>query len=518
MTSLRCFFAVVVLVVSLVSAAQAVTLKLAYAADPVSLDPHEQLSGGTLQFSHMVFDPLVRWTKDQQIEPRLAESWQRIDAYTLRFKLRQGVRFHTGNELTSEDVRWTLERLQRSVDFKPVFAMFEKVRVIDQYTFDLITRNPYPLALQTATYIFPMDSRFYTGVDEKGLPKALLRKHGNTFASKHLSGTGPYLVSHRQQGVRVEFDRFADYWDRQSQGNVSRIILTPIKSDPTRVAALLSGDVDVISPVPPNDHVRIRNHDRLDLVTLPSTRIITLQLNQQRRKEFRDLRVRQAIVNAINNEGIVKKIMKGFATAAGQQSPKSFVGHKESLKPRYDLKRARQLMKEAGYESGFSVTMVTPNNRYVNDAKIARAVVSMLAKINIQVDLRTIPKAQFWAELDARSADIMMVGWRSDTEDSANFSEFLIMCPNPETGAGQYNSGSYCNPEVDRLVMQSSSEIDKDKRRSQLQKVEQILYDDAAFVPLHWQKMAWGVDKKVKIEPVLNVMNLPYLGDLVVTE
>jgi peptide/nickel transport system substrate-binding protein len=498
------------------TAAQAKTLKLAYDADPVSLDPHEQLSGGTLQFSHMVFDPLVRWTKDHGFEGRLATSWERIDEKTMRFNLRKGVKFHSGNEMTALDLVWTFDRLKKSPDFKGLFTPFEAMRVVDPNTIDLVTAEPYPLILHQATYVFAMDSKFYTGFDGNGKSKAAIVKHGDAFASTNASGTGPFIVESREQGVKVVFKRFADYWDTKSPGNVSEIILTPIKEGPTRVAALLSGDVDFIAPVPPADMDRIEKNADTKLVTMGGTRIITFQMNQQRVEHFKDVRVRQAIVHAINNEGIVQKIMKGFATAGGQQGPTGYAGYKENLVPRYDLKKAQALMKEAGLENGFSITMMAPNNRYVNDAKIAEAVASMLSKINIKVDLKTMPKAQYWPEFDKRSADMMMIGWHSDTEDSANFSEFLTMTPNSETGYGQYNSGNYGNPKVDELVLKSQSMTDPDARAKVLQEVEQILYDDAAFVPLHWQNLAWAARKGVELEPVVNVMNFPYLGDLVI--
>ncbi len=492
------------------------TLRMAYDADPVSLDPHEQLSGGTLQMSHMVFDPLVRWNHEMGFDPRLAESWERIDKHTVRFKLRQGVKFHSGNEMTAADVAWTFDRLKNSPDFKGLFQPFKELRVVDDYTVDLVTNDPYPLVLHMATYLFPMDSKFYSGEDDKGNPKDLLKKHADTFASSNASGTGPFIVTQRQQGVKVDFERFADYWDKASPGNVKNIVMTPIKESPTRVAALLSGDVDFIAPVPPTDLDRIRSNDKVELVTMSGTRIITFQLNQQRRPEFKDKRVRQAIVHAVNNVGIGKKIMKGFATPAAQQSPKGYAGHVETLTPRYDLEKAKALMKEAGLEDGFSVTMMAPNNRYVNDAKIAQAVSSMLSQINIKVDLKTMPKAQYWPKFDERAADIMMIGWHSDTEDSANFSEFLTMCPDTETGYGQYNSGNYCNKELDALVLATQGETDEAKRAATLQKIEQMLYDDAAFVPLHWQDLAWASRKGVHIEDVVNVMNFPYLGDLVI--
>jgi peptide/nickel transport system substrate-binding protein len=491
-------------------------LRMAYDADPVTLDIHEQLSGGMLQLSHMAFDPLVRWTKDLSFEPRLATSWERIDDKTMRFKLRKGVTFHSGNKLTTKDVKFTFDRLKKSQDFKAIFQPFSGINVIDDYTFDLVTKEPFPLLLNTATYIFPMDSKFYTGKTEDGKDKSAIIKNGNSFASTHLSGTGPYTVTKRQQGVRVEFERFDNYWDTKSPGNVGKIILTPIKENNTRVSALLSGDVDFIAPVPPNDLDRIRRDKKVNLVTMSGTRIILLDLNQKRVEAFKNRKVRQAINYVINQEGIAAKIMKGFATPAAQLSPEGYQGHNDTLKPRFDVKKAQQLMKEAGYEDGFTVTMMAPNNRYVNDDKIAQAVAAMLARINIKVDLKTLPKAQYWPEFDARAADIMMIGWHADTEDSANFYEFLTFCPNSDTGAGQYNAGNYCNPEIDALVNKASVETDLDKRAAMLQEVEKRLYDDAAFVPLHWQDLAWASKKNVKIEPILNVMNFPYLGDLVV--
>jgi len=492
--------------------ASAQTLTFAYDADPVSLDPHEQLSGGTLQLSHMVFDPLVRWNKDLGFDPRLAESWERVDETTMRFNLREGVKFHSGDEMTAEDVVYTIERLKSSPDFKGIFSGWTSATAVDDYTVEIKTAGPSPLVLHTATYVFPMDKDFYTeGGDE-------IVKHGDSFASQNISGTGPFTISEREQGVKVVFERNPDYWDENSPGNVETAVLTPIKEAPTRVAALLAGDVDFIAPVPPTDLERIENNEDVNLVTMTGTRIITLQLNQKRNEALANPKVRQAIAYAINNEGIVQKIMKGFGTVAAQQSPEGYVGHNPDLEPRFDVAKAKSLMEEAGYADGFSATMMCPNNRYVNDFKICEAAAAMLAKISVDVDLTTMPKAQYWPKFDERAADIMMIGWHSDTEDSANFNEFLTMTPNEDTGRGQYNSGNYSNPRVDELTEASLTETDPEKRAEMLQEVEKILYDEAAFIPLHWQDLAWAARNGVKIEPVLNVMNFPYLGDLVIEE
>jgi len=505
---------VMMLAVAFTTQVQAKTLKLAMDADPVSLDPQVQLSGGMLQYSHMVFDPLVRWTKSMDFEPRLAEKWERLNPTTVRFYLRKGVKFHSGNPFTAKDVVWTFERLQKSGDFKGLFEPFAAINIIDDYTIDIVTKGAYPLLLNMATYIFPMDSKFYSGTDEKGLPKDKIVKTDYSFANTHESGTGKYYVKEREQGVKVVFQKFDGYWN--NEGNVDTIIFTPIKNDATRVAALLSGDVDWIQPVPPQDYERIEKTKGLQLATMNEARIITLQLNQNRVPAFKDKRVRQAVVYAINNEGITEKIIKGKGLAAGQQGPKGYLGYDPALKPRYDLKKAKELMKEAGYEKGFEVSMIAPNNRYVNDEKIAEAAASMLGKIGIKVNLKTMPKAQYWDQYDAQAADIQMIGWHSDTEDSSNFTEYLAMCPNKETGYGQYNSGNYCNPEVDKLILASQVETDKAKRAAMLQKVERILYDDAAFVPLHWQYISWAGKANMNMLDIVNSMDFPFFGNLVI--
>jgi peptide/nickel transport system substrate-binding protein len=504
------------LVICQVAAAEAKTLRMAYDSDPTSLDPHEQLSGATLQMSHLLFDPLIRFRQDMSIEPRLAKSYETIDERTTRFHLREGVKFQSGRTLSAQDVVWTVNRLKQSPDFKGLFEPFEGARAVDDLTVDLITKAPYPLVLHLATYIFPMDREFYTGTDENGRPKDAIVKSGSSFASSHASGTGPFTVTGREQGVKLTLKRFADYWDKNSPGNVDEIVFTPIKEPATRVAALLAGDVDFISPVPPTDVARIKSDSCCTMIAMPSTRVLTFELNQDRVAAFRDPRVRLAMNYAINREGITQKILRGFATAAGELSPPSYTGYDPELPPRYDLDKAKALMKEAGYENGFSVTMMAPNNRYIEDARIAEAVAAMLAKINIKVDLQTMPKAQYWQRFDERAADIMMIGWQSDTQDSANFYEFLTMTPNKDTGYGQYNAGNYSNPEVDRLTIETQTMTDKQARAEVLKQIERILYDDAALIPLHWQHLTWAARKNVDIGPIVNVIDMPYLGDLVI--
>ena len=497
--------------------ASAETLRIGYSADPETLDLHEQLSGGVLRFSHLAFDPLVRWTKDFDFEPRLATEWEQVDETTMRMTLREGVTFHSGNEFTAKDVVWTIERLKESPDYRAIFEPVASADAVDDYTVEIVTTEPYPLILNLATYIFPMDSEFYTGETEDGNDKAEIVKAGNSYASRNASGTGPFVVTDRRQGVRVDFERFEDYWDTESEGNVSNIVLTPIAENASRVAALLSGGVDFIDAVPPNDLDRVRDADDVNLIEIDGTRIIGFQMNEERVEAFQDARVRQAVDLAINQEGIADRLMRGFANPAGQFSPEGYSGHNPDLVPRYDLERAQELMAEAGYEEGFSVEMIAPNNRYVNDAQIAQAVANMLAQINIDVDLRTMPLAQYWPEYDARESDMAMIGWHADTEDSANFFQYLSFCIDSDTGAGQYNYGNYCNEEIDALVTEADGETDLEKRNEMLREAEAMLYEDVGFIMLHWQNLAYAAADNIDVEPVVNAIDFPYLGDLVIT-
>ena len=296
----------------------------------------------------------------------------------------------------------------------------------------------------------------------------------------------------------------------------SRVMKKHIITSTILIGASCTAFAGVAMPVPPADLDRIDKTDGLKLVTMSGSRIITFQLNQKRRPEFTNAKVRLAMAYAYNNEGVAQKTMKGFATPAAQNSPKGYQGNNPALTPRFDLAKAKELMKEAGFEKGFECTMIAPNNRYVNDEKIAQAFASMMSKIGIKVSLKTMPKAQYWDQFDAQAGDIQMIGWHSDTEDSANFHEYLYMCPNKETGRGQYNSGNYCNAEVDKLTLASSSETDNAKRSVMLQKIEQILYDDAAFIPLHWQNLSWASKDNMNTRDIVNVMNFPYFGDLVI--
>ncbi|SUO94086.1 ABC transporter substrate-binding protein [Suttonella ornithocola] len=496
----------------------AADITIAYDADPVSMDPMEQLSQDTMQMLNMVFDPLVRYNSKLEVEPRLAESWEQLEPTVIRFHLRKGVKFHSGNEMTADDVIFSFNREKQSADFKAIFDPYLEIRKIDDHTVDLVMKEPYPLVLPTMSYLAVMDSKFYSGKDDKGNDKARLEKSAGTFASMNESGTGPFVLESRQQGVRSIYKKFADYWDKDT-GNVEKVTLVPIKENATRVSALLSGDVDWIYPVPPTDIAAVEKNPKYDLYSIASDRLLAVQINQKVVPEFKDKRVREAMAYAVNNAGIVQKIMRGNATVGAQNSPEGYTGYNPDLKPRYDLGKAKALMKEAGLEKGFTVTMISPNNRYVNDEKIAQSVAAMLAKINIKVNLTTMPKAQYWDEFDKCAAGLQVVGWSSDTGDSANYSEFLTMTRDPETGMGAYNCNGYSNPTLDKLIKDANKNTNTEARNAQLREASKIEYDDTVFIPLHWENLNWGYTKKFENFPeIVNLKNFPHWEKLKVKE
>ena len=491
--------------------AQATTIKVALDSEPISLDPHEQLTEGALLYSHTVFDSLVRWRQDGSFEPRLATEWRMLDSSSIRLTLRQGVVFHSGNPFTAQDVAFTLDRLKRSTDFKALFDVISHSDVVDAYTIDIHTRYPYPLLLNILAYVFAIDSEYYQGRDA-------IVKFGRSFASNNESGTGPFTVVERVPGEKILFKRNPNYWDQSSSGNVDSLELLPIRSDSTRLAALLTGDVDIIAPIASIDIPRVNELDDVQLVNLAGARIIMLQLNQTRRPELKDIRVRKAMSLAINQALIVKKVLRGYAKEAGQLSSPFFLGHIPNAEPQYDLEQAKALMKQAGYPDGFDLSMMAPNNRYISDEQIAQAVVAMFEKINIRVDFKTLPKAQYFQLYDQRAADVMMLGWESDTQDSNNIYEFTVACRNSGTGLGVYNASGYCNPVVDKLIDQANRTMNIEKRQALMRAIEEQIMNDVPVIPLHWQNRIWASRVGLNLPQIVNVQNNPYFGDLVVEE
>lgn len=491
------------------------TVTISYPSDSLTLDPAEQLSGMTLQVANLLFDPLVRLDRYRTMQPRLAERWEQLNATTFRFYLRKGVAFHSGNPMTADDVVFSFNRLRHSRDFRGLYSPYKGVVKLDDYTVDVIAKKPtpYSVVLYNMSYLFVMDSVFYNGLDIDGRDKTEVARNGGTFASQNVSGTGAFVFKSRKPGYQSIYVKNPNYWGES--GNVEKIVLEPVAEDAKRAVALLFGTVDLANPVSPTHFEYVKNSPKHKLLKVAGDRIILFQMNQKAVPAFKDKRVRKAVIYAVDNAGIVQTVMRGFGTAAAQLSPKGFSGFVPDLQPRYDLEKAKKLMKEAGYEDGFVVQMIAPNNRYMNDKLVAQTVAAMLSKINIRVNLVTMPKSEYWPEFDKCEMGMQMIGWSSDTGDSANYSEFLTETKVPATGYGYHNCGYFSNTKIDGLLKKARSTLDSRKREEYLREVSRIEHDEALFLPLHWEDLAWGYTDKFENFPnIVNPKNFPYFGDL----
>ncbi|MFP5239804.1 MAG: ABC transporter substrate-binding protein, partial [Acidobacteriota bacterium] len=423
------------------------------------------------------------------------------------------VTFHSGNRLTARDVAWTVRRAQGSPSWKALFSNLEAVEAVDEHTVDFRFARPEPLAANLLCYIFPMDSKFYQGTDAQGRPKDAVYQGSPVFAHGKACGTGPFLVSSFDPERQLTMERFPDYWDAKSRGNADKAVITAVPDAAARCAALISGVQDCVSPVPPQETERLRKTPGVGLTYLASSRVITIGFNPAASPEFKDRRVRQAFIAAINNAGIADKVMNKLTVPANQLSARGMAGFNPDLGPRYDLENAKRLMREAGLEGGMRVRMIAPANRYTSDVRVAEAVVSMLARIGVTVDLEIIPLAHYWQAFQERRAGLQMVGWRPDTEDSANSFQFLLMCRKPEGDVGSANAG-YCNPGLDELVEAAASECDPLERGRILRGAERLAYDDAACITLHYEPLTWAYRKHVRLEWAVTPQNSLLLGEV----
>ncbi|WP_415267560.1 ABC transporter substrate-binding protein [Acidovorax sacchari] len=495
---------------SLVAAACMVgaqTIRVANQGDALSMDPHSLNESLQLSVTGNVYEPLVGRNKDLSLAPALATRWTQTSPTVWRFELRRGVHFHDGSPFTADDVLFSLARTQAgSSDMKTYTNDFKEVRKVDDYTVEIETKSPYPILPDVLTLVYMM-SRKWCEANQATEPVDR-RKGVENAASFRANGTGPFRLRERQPGVRTVFTRNVQYWGA-IEGNVAEVVFTPIGNDATRVAALLSGQVDVMEPVPVQDIERVNTSPLTRAVTGPELRTIFLGMDQKRdellyssvkgKNPFKDKRVRQAFYQAIDIEGIRKTVMRGASNPSALLVGPGVNGFQPDIRRLpYDADAARKLMAEAGYPNGFEVGMNCPNDRYVNDARICQAVAANLARIGVKVNLQAETKGTYFPKVLRRDTSFYMLGWMPATYDAHNAMNALMACVD-EKGAGQFNLGGYCNPKVDELTRQVQSETDKARRDAMIRQAFEIHAADVGHIPLHQQALAWGVSRKVAL-------------------
>jgi peptide/nickel transport system substrate-binding protein len=335
------------------------------------------------------------------------------------------------------------------------------------------------------------------------------RKGLENAASFRANGTGPFMLRERQPGVRTVFARHPGYWGR-IEGNAAEVVYTPIGNDATRVAALLSEQIDVMEPVPLQDVARISASGRARVLQGPELRTVFLGLDQRRdellysnvkgRNPFKDRRVRQAFYQAIDIEGIRRGVMRGASTPTALIVGPGIRGYDAVVDKRlpHDPEAARRLLAEAGYPNGFELTINCPNDRYVNDAEICQAVAANLARVGVKVALQAETKGTYFPKVLRRDTSFYMLAWTPATYDAHNTLNALARCVD-DKGAGQFNLGGYCNPKLDALVAAIQSETDQARRDALIREALQLHAEDIGHLPLHQQALAWGVSNRVEV-------------------
>jgi peptide/nickel transport system substrate-binding protein len=486
----------------------AATLRLANQGDALSLDPHSLNESLQLSLLANVYEPLVGRDKRLGLTPALATRWSQPSPTVWRFELRPNVKFHDGRALTAEDVVFSFKRAAGDgSDMKGYTSSIKDVRAAGPLAVEIETTAPFPILPDVISLVFIMSKGW---AEENKAERPVDRRRGieNT-ASFRANGTGPFRVRERQPTTRTVFVRNPAYWEK-IESNVDEVIFTPIGNDATRVAALLSGEIDVMEPVPLQDVERLRSNANLKVLQGPELRTIFLGMDQKRdellsssvkgKNPFKDKRVRQAFYQAIDIETIKTRVMRGAATPTGLMIAPGIKGFVPELNKRlpFDPEAARKLLADAGYPNGFEVGMNCPNDRYVNDGEICQAVAANLARVGVKVNLQAESKATYFPKILRRDTSFYLLGWTPGTYDSHNPLTSLMATPN-DRGQGQFNLGSYSNPKVDELTLKIQSETDQAKRNAMIAEAFKIHQDDVGHIPLHQQALAWAMKKNVEL-------------------
>ncbi len=494
---------------SLAGAAGAKELTLGLASEPTSMDPHFHNLGPNNALSSHIFSPLILQDEKQNLIPGLATSWKAIDDTTWEFKLRPGVKFHDGTPFTADDVIFTFERAPNVEGSPASFGIYTKgkmLKKIDDLTLHISTEKPYPLMPNDVSTIYIVSKKHGEGA-----------KTEDYNSGKAAIGTGPFKFGEYVPGDRIVMSRNEDYWGEKPEW--TQITFKPIKSGPSRVAALLAGDVDIIEQTPTIDIERLKKDPKLQLSQGVSNRVIYLHLDQFRedspfvkgkdggkiKNPLLDARVRKAISKSINRDLIVDRVMEGVAIKAGQLLPEGFFGRSTSMQPEaYDPEGAKKLLAAAGVPDGFKLTIHGPNDRYINDAKIAEAVGQMLTRNGIETEVVTMPRSVYFKRASRGGPDgtpefsFVLVGWGSGTGEASSPLKSLLATYDKEKGMGAANRGRHSDPEVDKLIDQALATVDDAKRADLLAKATEVaIGQNQGIIPLHYQVNTWAARKGI---------------------
>jgi peptide/nickel transport system substrate-binding protein len=496
------------------ASAEARTLRWARSGDALTLDPHAQNEGPTHALNHHIYEPLVMRDRKGALVPGLATSWKILDndKSVWEFKLREGIKFHNGAAFNADDVVFSLQRaMAPTSDMKGLLTSVESVSKVDDYTVRVKTKGPNPLLVNNLTNTFMMDKE-WSEANNATKPQDFKNKEEN-FAVRNANGTGAFILVSREPDVRTVMKRNDNYWGKGSEVplEISELIYTPIKSDATRVAALLSGEVDFVQDVPVQDIERLKGTQNLHVTAGPENRTIFFGMdvgskdlktdNVEGKNPFADKRVRQAMNMAINRAAIQRVVMRGQSVPTGVIMPPFVSGWTPELDkaPTPDVNKAKAMLAEAGYPQGFQVTLHCPNDRYVNDEGICQAVVGMLGQIGIKANLVSQSKTLHFplVQKNPPETEFFLIGWGVPTFDSEYIFSFLYHTRDAKYGS--WNALRLSDPELDRKIESLSSETDTAKRNATIAEIWKKLQDETYYLPIHHQMLAYAMKANLDI-------------------
>ncbi len=496
--------------------AGAKTLRWATRGDIQTMDPYSQNELLTTNFSNLIYDFLVERQRDSSIGPSLATSWTVVDPTTWRFNLRHGVKFQDGRPFTADDVVFSIERAQQPTSQLAQYALaLGKPVKIDDFTVELRQQKPNPLLLEHLNTIFIMSKAWCV---EHHAEKPLdFKAHEETFAARNANGTGPFMLKTREPSVKTVLVANPGWWGKRD-GNVTELVYTPIASDPTRMAALLSGEIDLVTDPAPQDIARFTGNADFKVYSGLENRVLFFGMDQYRdalegsnitdRNPFKDARVREAFFKAIDIDLLQSKIMRGQSVATGclTTAPVGCLDPALEPHPPADVAGAKRLMAEAGYPNGFELTLTCPNDRYINDRDICIAAVGMLARIGVTLKVDAMPKTVYFPKLEKHEISMYLLGWGGAITDAQIVLDPIVHSPDPATQKGSYNYGRFSDPSLDRLIDAASIEMDASKRKQLIVDALDRETRDHRYLVLHRQKLSWLAKKNVV--PVLMPSNV----------
>jgi len=496
--------------------ALAADLKVGLSAEPSALDPHYHNLIPNNSMSAHIFDALMLKDAKQHLSPGLAMSWKALDDTTWEFKLRKGVKFHDGSPFTAKDVVFSLCRVPNVPNSPSAFTIYtksiESISTPDDYTVVLKTKTPYPLMPTdlSGIGILPAESGKFSGpivFKKSGCEGITAYPSTEDINAGKVPGTGPFVYKEFVKGDRIVLTKNTAYWGTKPAWD--KVTFKPIPSDGPRVAALLAGDVDFIENPPSQDLARLRKDKALRVVDGLSNRVIYVALDSFRDKvpgltvegdknPMKDPRVRKALSIAIDRKAIQSRIMVGQSEPAGQIISPGMYGYNPALKPdAYDPKEAKKLLAEAGYPKGFQIVLGTPNDRYMNDEKVAQAIAQYWTRIGVKTSVDASTKSVFFSRRNKFEFPAYLAGWGSSTGEASSPLKSLVACRNPDIGFGSTNRSRYCNPKMDAVLKEALSTIDDAKREALLQKSLAMVAADTGIVPIHFEKTPWAMKKSL---------------------